>query len=199
MATRGRRRKSGKRTKAGQLSRAGQLTRPSEWVQKQLETFGNHYSSALGRAYAKGLLGDLKTDGTLAKTRYDAGRKFVQRYTRVIGGDTYACPLGDNDGGSPSHDPERDAHQQGWLFDVMAELDRSGCRPYLDQLLSSLYTDTGPYWLDALLKGGKDPADQMVLDAAIEALDLIGGTQGETNPAKMVDTPLHLCHGAINR
>ena len=31
----------------------------------------------------------------------------------------------------------------------------------------------GPAWLDRLLRGGKDPADQMVLKAAVDALDII--------------------------
>jgi hypothetical protein len=55
----------------------------------------------------------------------------------------------------------------------MDAMDVSGTRPYFDQLISSLHVDSGPYWLENLLKGGKHPADRMVLAAAIRALDII--------------------------
>lgn len=188
----GRKRKQGKRTPAGQLSRAGQRAKPSDWVQAQQDRFGNHYGSALGRAYASGLLGE----GNEAKARYDAGKKFTLRYTRTFGGDSYTCPLGDRSGSNDNHDPERDRHQQEWLFEMMNKLDHAGVRPYLDQLLSSLYVDTGPYWLTDLLAGKRHPADVMVLNAAIKALDIIGGCE-KVSP--MLDIPLHMCNRAVNR
>lgn len=179
----GRNRKAGKRTKSGQLSRAGAIVRPSEWVQAQQARFGNHYGSALGRAYAGGLLGE----GNEAKTRLDAGNKFVLRYSKVIGGDCYTCPLdrsvkGSND--NPDH--ERDLHQQEWLYAMIDSLDHAGLRPWLDQLIHTNYTDRGPYWLDALLGGQRDIGDRRVLEAAIMALDLVAG-QKTQSCAKRLD------------
>lgn len=195
---RGRKRKAGvKRTASGQISRAGQIVRPSDWVQTRLDRFGNHYSSALGRAYAGGLLGAYKDDPD-AKVRLDAGNRFTLRYARTIGGDAYTCPLDRSPRGSSNdnQDSDRAKHQEQWLFSVMDALDRAGVRPWLDQLIHKNYTDTGPYWLDELLAGGRHEADRAILKAAIRALDIIAGFQHSHR--EVVDIPLHACHGAVN-
>ena len=71
MARTGRKRAPGrKRLPNGRQSRAGVVQlfdRGSEWVQKMREKYGQDYSSALGRAYAAGLLGD----DDIGKMRYD--------------------------------------------------------------------------------------------------------------------------------
>lgn len=186
----GRKRKNGKRTSSGRLSRAGKPTvkvngvrrdadtrnSPSLWVAGQLETFGNHYGSALGRAYAKGLLADPK-DEHRAKERLDAANKLVSLYRRVFGGDAYRCALNDAPRGFDVDTPftERDAAAHEWLLVNIGRIDATGCRPFFDQLVSRLHCDTGPVWLDRLLTAkGEDRRDRMVLDAAIKAIDAIG-------------------------
>ncbi|RDC59771.1 hypothetical protein HME9302_00966 [Alteripontixanthobacter maritimus] len=186
----GRKRKAGKRTASGQLSRAGERVKPSDWVAARQERFGNHYSSALGRAYISGLFGK----GPEAKERYDAGNKFALRYSKLIGGDSYSCPLGDGSGGTGVTDHERDLHQQEWLDAARKRLDDTGGRPYLDQLILKTYTDTGPYWLDAILDGEGTAAHKLLLKAAIKSLD----TVGQIKDAEPVDIPLHMCNRAVN-
>lgn len=206
--SKGRKRKAGKRTPSGQLSRAGRSTlpnRPSEWVQARRAMFGSHYNTALGRAYASGLLGE----GQDGKTRLDAGNRFVLRYSKVFGANAYSCPLDRTPRGTNDNtDTARDRHQQAWLFATMDRLDALGLRPWLDQLIHRNYTDAGPHWLDALLAArwnahkthwragepqGKD-SDLRLLEAALKALDCISGS-ADGDEAKAVDIPLHLCNG----
>lgn len=177
MARPGRKRKAGPRTKGGRLKQDGypypKRDKGSEWVQARRSRFGEHYGSALGRAYAAGLLGDEAE----ARIRLDVGKKFARLYSRFIEVRRYTCPLGRD---VPAHsvtlapDPMRAKQDQDWLFDAMVKLDDDGARPWLDQLLSEAFTDTGPAWLERLLGDGKHPADAMVLKAAIRALDAIG-------------------------
>ena len=62
-----------------------------------------------------------------------------------------------------------------WLRDAESKIPPA-CAPYLDQLLSDIYTDAGPYWLANLLDakpGRGDSRDMMVLNLALRALDAI--------------------------
>lgn len=181
MGRAGRKRKQGKRTKSGQLSRAGEqrFDKGSEWVQAQRERYGEHYNSALGRAFASGLLNDPEDHGR-GKDRYDATRKLLALYRRVIGRDRYRCALDRSPVGIQEYTPtEQDADDQEWLLVNLARIDNTGCRPFFDQLTGSLFTDYGPPWLDRLLdaKVG-DRRDRIVLDAAIMAIDAIGPVNG---------------------
>lgn len=176
MSKRGRPRKAGKRTSGGRLKRNNYpvpvFDKGSDWVQAQRARYGEHYSSGLGRAYAAGLLGE----GIEAKNRYDASKRFLRLYARFIGGAAYTCPLDDSPRGGNVVDlavSEQQERDHRWLFAAMDSMDVSGCRPYFDQLISVLHVDHGPYWLDALLGGGKHPADVAVLNAAIRAMDII--------------------------
>lgn len=168
--------KRGKRTKSGRLKRDNYAMpvydKGSDWVRAMTARYGTHYNSALGRAYAAGLLGE----GTEALNRYQAAKKFVRLYTRFIGGTGYTCPLDDTPRGGnvvELHVSEQQENDHRWLMTAMDSMDVSGCRPYFDQLISILHVDSGPYWLDSLLKGGKHPADFAVLKAAIQAMDII--------------------------
>lgn len=179
MARRGRPSKSGKRTASGRLKKNNypdpKVVQPSAWVAGRVEEYGPYYSTALGRAFVKGLLGDHENDPR-AKDRFDNATKFVRLYKRFIGGDAYRCPLNDTPrGGNVVEmvtDHQKDDHD--WLFQNMKALDESGGRAYFDQLISRLHIDKGPYWVDALLAGGKHPADIAVLQAALKALDSFG-------------------------
>lgn len=183
MGRKGRPSKPGKRDKSGRLKREGRDTtfdRGSDWVQARRDRYGEHYGSAIGRAFAAGLLGD----GSQAKDRFDAAKKFARAYLRIISQDRYRCALDRTPRGNlaVSLSPEASAfelHEQKWLFEAMATLDRTGCRPYLDQLLSTRHTDHGPYWLDMLLMGRRHPADIAVLDAALSAIDAIAPRRAE--------------------
>lgn len=200
---RGRPSKAGKRAPSGQLSRAGQpkgetlAGQPSAWVKAQRDRFGVHYCWALGRAYAAGLLGD----GPEALNRYQAAKKFVRLYQRFLGGSSYTCPLDNSPRGGNviSLDvPEHQERDRKWLDDAIDAMDVSGSRPYFDQLISIVNVDRGPHWVDSMIsvldwndglpainaglrKAGKPtlatrqyhPADQMILAAAIQALDII--------------------------
>ena len=180
MARAGRKRKQGvARTKSGRISRAGQqpdhsFDRGSEWVQAQRAKYGEHYSTALGRAFVHGLLGE----GQEANDRYAEAKRFLRLYARLIDQDRYRCALDRTPRGNLAVAVDLDQlewehQQQEWLFAAMAKLDQTGCRPYFDQLLSTMHTDKGPYWLDNLLAGGQHPADIAVLKAALVALDAI--------------------------
>lgn len=171
----GRKRKGGNRERNGRLQRlpADRYDKGNERIAAMRERFGEHYNSAIGRAFAGGLLGD----DTQAKVRLDTGKRFARLYSAVIALPAYTCPLAREivSGGasSPIYDEQRAKDDQDWLFAMMAKLDREGLRPWLDQLISPVHTDEGPYWLDALLNGGKHPADRAVLNEAIKALDCI--------------------------
>jgi hypothetical protein len=169
-ASRGRPRKSGNRTKSGQLSRAGKPARDkgTDRIAAQIERYGGHYCTAIGRAYAAGLLGE----GQEAQDRYQAGKRFARLYTRLIA-PSYRCPLNDTPQGGGTPDHERDQADQDWLFDMGDKLNRAGLRPWFDQLTGDQHHDTGPRWLDNLLDGKTHPGDVMVLEAAIAGLDLI--------------------------
>lgn len=178
MSRRGRKAKPGQvRTKSGRISRAGQdrsFDRGSEWVQAMRARYGEHYSTALGRAFVGGLLGE----GQEANDRYAEGKRFLRLYTRLIDQDRYRCALDRTPRGNLAVAVDLDHlewehEQQEWLFAAMTKLDLTGGRPFLDQLLSKLHTDHGPPWVDRLLAGGKDPADKAVLNAALLALDAI--------------------------
>jgi len=173
MGRKGRPQKPGKR-KSGRPVVDRSFDRGSEWVQRQRDRYGEHYGSAIGRAYAAGLLGD----GSQAKDRFDAAKRFSRAYMRIISQDRYRCALDRTPRGNLAIDlsPEANAfelEEQAWLFEAMNTLDQTGTRPFFDQLISSLHADKGPYWLDALLGGGRHPADRMVLDAALKAIDAI--------------------------
>ena len=171
MARKGRPRKTGKRHPNGKLVHVERFDRGSDWVQSRVQLYGTHYNTALGRAYAGGLLGDEAE----AQDRYMGGKRFARVYNRVCGGETYRCPLDRSPRGSVSEveASEFDGQDRDWLFAAMDSLDVAGVRPWLDQLISRGHTDHGPAWLDRLLTGGKDPADTMVLKAAIIALDIV--------------------------
>ena len=178
MGRKGRPQKPGKRN-GNRASRAGVVLpfdKGSEKVQAMRARFGEYYSSAIGRAYAAGLL-DHPTDESRAKVRLDSARKFVSLYGAVIGRDRYRCPLNQSPrAGHVEYIPnERDIDDQQWLIANMERIDRTGCRPFFDQLTGRQFTDYGPPWLDALLAAKPhDRRDTMILDAALKALDAIG-------------------------
>ena len=175
----GRKRKQGKRTKSGRLSRAGEprFDKGTERVQQMQEEYGNFYSTALGRAYSKGLLND-PTDERRAKERYDAASKYASINRKVMGGDRYRCALDRTPVGMGGydHDPQREADAYRWLIVNGKRIEETGCRLFFDQLTSRQYTDHGPPWLDRLFES-KDRRDRMFLDAAIKAIDAIGPVQ----------------------
>lgn len=191
----GRKRKQAKRTESGQISRAGtkpESSRPSEWVARQRDRFASYYNSALGRAYKAGLLDDPQVEGK-GKDRYENARRFAEVYRRVFGGPHYRCALNDAPRGSDGDTghSERDRDNREWLRAAMARADATGCRPYLDQLVSQLFTDAGPHWLDALLSTKRDdPRDRMVLEAAIKAMDAIASVD-ERDTKRLTDIPFH--------
>lgn len=167
----GRKRKQGNRTKSGQLSRAGMPHRDkgNPKVEVLRERFGTDYGSALGRAYSAGLLGR----GQDGIDRYYEGKRFARIYAKVLDR-SYRCALDTTPrAGVTIIDGEHDLYEQEWLLDMTRRLDRAGLRPWLDQLLSPVWHDAGPVWLDRLLQGGKHKGDLVVLNSALAALDLI--------------------------
>lgn len=174
---RGRPRKNGRRTQSGRLARDNYpqpvYDHGSERAQERAKRFGGHGMSALGRAYASGLLGDEQT----ARIRYDAGKRFQRAVERFFEIGRVKCPLGQQTRlGATVVQITANPHEEAeweWLNAMADALDAGGLRPWLDQLTLDLYADTGPIWLDRLLDGGRDPADLMVLKTAIAALDCI--------------------------
>lgn len=174
---RGRPRKSGKRHPGGKLVQVERFDRGSDWVQGQQAKYQTHYNSALGRAYAGHLLGDEAE----AQDRYMGGKRFARIYNRVIGGETYRCPLDRTPRGSETETEarENDQRDHDWLFAAMRSLDDGGLRMWLDQLLTRAHTDDGPAWLTRLLDGGRDPCDLVILKAALKALDIVAPVRRE--------------------
>lgn len=175
MARRGRPSKAGKRHPNGRRVHEAGFDKGSEWVQARREKYQTHYSTALGRAYAAGLLAE---DADVALDRYQAGKRFARVYNRIVGGEIYRCALDRSPRGcavvpSDADALEREVRDQEWLFASMSALDAAGCRPYFDQLIAVSHTDHGPAWLDRMLAGGRDPCDKMLLEAAVNALDIL--------------------------
>jgi hypothetical protein len=177
MARKGRPSKTGKRNRSGRLKPVpSPHDKGTERVQSLKERFGEHYSTAIGRAFVAGLLGA----GQVATDRYDAGKRFARVYARVIHVRGYRCPLNDSPrGGNPDlamFDQDKHDHdlaEQRWLFDMMDRLNKAGLRPWLDQLISDQYTDRDPSWLAVLISGHRHPADLMILGCANKALDIL--------------------------
>ena len=173
MARKGRPRKPGRR----EGNRPPRLVTPHDKgnprVAAMRERFGEHYNSAIGRAYAAGLLGE----ETLARVRYDAGKRFQRAVERFFEVGRVRCPLGqERRSGGVSVQLEAnpyEADEWQWVCGMADRLSFTGLRPWLDQLTLGLYHDADPYWLAALLEEGKHPADLAVLDTVIKALDLI--------------------------
>ena len=181
MARAGRKRKNvAKREKNGRASRAGldRFDKGTEWVQQQRARFGEYYSSAIGRAFAAGLLGE----GNEAKDRFDKARRFAALYARMIGQDSYRCALDNSPRGGDSGEyvpTQQEADSQEWLIVNMTRMDLTGCRSFFDQLTARRFTDYGPDWLDRILDAKrKDRRDTIILDAAIKAIDAIGPVNG---------------------
>lgn len=157
----GKRKTGVKRTASGRISRAGQkhdhsFDRGTPRIQELRARFDVHYSSALGRAYASGLLGE----GQEANDRYDAGKQLARVRQRYFGHRSIRCPLDTSPRGlGPTILTDREVEQackdKAWLEEIQSKMDR-GCAPYLDQLLSDIHSDAGPSWLDDLL--GQTPS-----------------------------------------
>lgn len=174
MARKGRPRKPGRRTDRDKPIRTPQAhDKGNERVQALRERYGEHYSTALGRAYAAGLLGE----ETLARVRYDAGKRFQRAVERFFEVGRVKCPLGQRmRSGGPAVQLAANSYEDDewqWVCDMADRLGQAGLRQWLDQLTLSRYHDADPYWLAALLDGGKHPADVAVLNTVIKALDMI--------------------------
>lgn len=174
---RGRPRKSGARYKSGKLRPV--FDKGTERVQALRDRFGANYTTALGRAFEAGLLGE----GNEAKTRLDVGNRFSRLYSALIQRGRYTCPLGketrSTGSGGENTGTAHEQENENWLKDAMSTLDREGLRPWLDQLILDAYHDKDPPWLARLLSGGDHPADVMILDAAVKALDAIAPAKRE--------------------
>lgn len=177
MARRGRPSKQGRRTQGGRLVRdsypAPVYDHGTDQARARKDRFGTYGTSALGRAYASGLLGDEQT----AKNRHDAGERFKRATERFYSVGRVSCPIGQEMrlgalkiqiSGNPFEEAEWE-----WIGEQAKALDNAGLRPWIDQLVLDVYADQGPPWLDRILDGGRDPVDRMLLKHAIEALDLI--------------------------
>lgn len=201
MARRGRPRKAGKRHPCGKRVQNGNdqpsIVQPSAWVATQVKRYGQHYCWALGRAYASGLIGE----GIEAKGRLQGGVRFARLHSLFFGSDVYTCPLDDSPRGSNVVSLDVDEYQERnreWLRMASIAMENSGTRPYVEQLISSMHTDTGPDWLDRLLdviqwnenlpslnaqlrRTGKDAVkrkdydtrDVELLTAAVRGLDIV--------------------------
>ncbi|MBS4048099.1 MAG: hypothetical protein KG075_17265 [Alphaproteobacteria bacterium] len=182
MAKAGRKMKSGKRTKTGRLSRAGisPIDRGTERTQAMRARFGDHYQTALGRAYAVGLLGE----GQEGKDRLEVAKRFARLVRRYFEAVPYRCALDTSPRGNPDIALvdldliEREQSEFRWLCDKARELDHAGVRPYLDQMIADRFIDHDPPWLSRLLNGGRHFGDVAVMNAALLAMDVLVGRKG---------------------
>jgi len=196
MAKRGRPKKSGKRTKSGRLSRAGvepKIVRGNERAMAMRERFGSFATEAIGRAYYEGLLGP--KDDPIALERFRKGVELATEWRKHFA-PHYRCALNDNPRGSAntteSHTARNAYH---WMMREIEALDQAGFGSWFHQMVLAFNPDGGPAWLDRLIEGTGDFADERVLRLNIEALDYIS-THRKIADTKAVDIPLHMCHGA---
>jgi len=166
-----RKRKPGPRYKGGK--RRPEYDHGNERAREMRRRYGVHYTTPLGRLYAAGMLADSQQ---LATDRYQAGKRFSAVYSRILVHDGYRCPLDDTPRGLANFDPpdpdklERD---HDWLLAVMAEMDATGVRLWLDQCLSKAFTDHGPYWVERLLAHRPTGFDDLKLSELRTALDIL--------------------------
>ena len=169
MGKAGRKRKAGPRTASGRLIVL--FDKGTDHVQAAKARYGDHYSSAIGRAFVSGLLGA----DDQAKDRLAMARKLVGHKHTVYGHKGYRCALDTSPRGGNLTlvpDAERDERviaMAEWLND--ADVYMSGCASFVWQLVGEEWVDEGPPWLDRLLARGGDVRDMMVLDAALQGLD----------------------------
>ena len=120
---------------------SGKITfdKHSERVQAMRDRFGEHHGSAIGRAYASGLLGE----ETIARVRYDAGKRFQRPWNRFSisvvpsASELRSGAVRPNQLGNP-HEERR----VGMGVPSRATSTATECAPY-DQLLP-MYHDGGP-------------------------------------------------------
>lgn len=174
MAKAGRKRTPGNRNKNGKLKRdnypAPRHDHGTERVQALIARYGVHYATALGRAYASGMLGT----GSQADDRYQAGKRFA-RLQKQLFARGYRCPLDTSPRGGNVVEIESDHDQadQAWIYHAGDKLAAACLRAWIDQLVSEEYVDRDPPWLTRLHMGGTDPYDTAMLAHCIRALDLI--------------------------
>lgn len=184
MARPGRKSKPGKRDKSGRRLKSAQECggpdRGTEFVAAMRVRFGVHATTALGRAYAAGLLDD-PVDDKRAADRLQNAARYRQVQGRIFG--DASCgrnPLDTSPRGGVSvvqDMTDRDVAAREWYRQNALRVDATACGSFLDQLTSSAYTDAGPPWLDRLLgvaARDRHPADLAVLECAVAAIDAIG-------------------------
>lgn len=168
----GRKSKPGKRHPCGKRLPDPRIVRGNDRAEERKRLFGNHATTALGRAYAAGMLGDE------ADSLYAAGKRFVRVYSRLIDPARYRCALDDTPRGRDDNDThEQDMHDQSWLFGALARLEKAHMRAWLDLLLLDAYHDSDPPFLARLLAGGKNPVDRAMLGRCITAMGIVDNPQ----------------------
>ena len=176
MAKAGRKRKQGKRYPGGKRVPDLRVIKGNDRAEERKQDYGTHATTALGRAYVKGLLGD----GVEAEARYTAAKRFMRIAGHLFPGSGYRCALDNSPRGriaASEDNHERDLHDQQWFMDRSAALETARLRPALNLLILDLYHDYDPPFLHRLLKGGKDPIDRAMLARCIKALDIIAPEQ----------------------
>lgn len=182
MSKAGRKRKAGRRTASGRPSRIGMVPtfdRGTSYTQAMQALYGQDGSDAIGRAYRSGLLGK----GDEAKALLDLARGLSNAYWRAYANGTYQCALGERTYGSVVEiDAEKAWRREQWLNTCLDTVRRMG--PQVDrafrQLVIDVNPDSGPRWLDALVKarqkGEAAPSHETImLRAAINGLESLGG------------------------
>lgn len=164
---RGRPRRQGPRERNGRVSRTTPaFDRGNDRAQARLALYGQDGSDAIGRAYARGLL------GPDAKQLLDTARAIARAYWAWYEVGPYTCPLGNRTGAAIPDDSEREARQEEWLRAMLRIRDRHPHpqRRLFDQLVVDVNPDNGPAWLDRLLERRGDAQDFARLNAALEVL-----------------------------
>lgn len=200
----GRNRKAGRRTKSGQLSRAGQpkFDKGTEHAQAMRALYGEDCSDAIGRAYQAGLLGPKDEQHTkdMLKTARQTFRWYWRAYmvgpiTSTIGGRMVPERASNDDLADKSEHMTEDernemiVNQEAELTSRLKAVDRMGVRREFDGLCIDLNADSGPEWLNRLLKDERQQAyaeargktvaylalasDKRMLRAALDGLEAI--------------------------
>ena len=150
-------RKTGKRTPKGRLSRSLVETRVpgNDRAERAKVAFGGNGTDAIGRAYERGLLGCMNTQGQEAKAMLDTARSICRAYWQAYEVGPIRCTFADRNSGGGRDDGFK--ARETWLNAMLDIANRGGspCRVLFDALVIDINPDEGPLWLDRIIDNPK--------------------------------------------
>lgn len=182
----GRKRKAGRRHPSGQLVRTPKIDKGTPEVQARRGRYAGVKADptqtidAVGRAWCAGLLTDEERDiarrfAVLYWRKLPAPNPISGLYREMISGVVDELPAGWSKEAMLLDIDDKDKRQE---FVLNRLLMRLGCRGRavrraFDQLVLDPWPDSGPPWLDALLRGTGDDGDLGAFRCAMQGIEAI--------------------------